>query len=613
MEAVENALTLDELLGVCRSLELRSLSGRSLRSIAKRLSVFPSPEAIRIAYLGNSTFEPLPDYVAAVAACRGLAAKSYIGPYDQHLQELIDPASGFHAFEADLLFLHLLMEKLSPRIAHQFGALSKEEIESERDGILHTLSECARHALETTQASVVVTNFPAPTDYHLGLADKKRQLGEYEFYLELNLAVLRLFKEEARVQLFDLDKLLSSVGKRSARDKRLYYLAKMPWSEQVLPALADELVKHLEAANNIIKKCVVVDLDNTLWGGIVGEVGPEGIEVGQGEPRAEAFFDFQSRLKSLLDRGILLAVCSKNNMADVREAFLRRTDMPLKEGDFSAMVVNWEPKNLGLQHIAETLNIGLDSMVFIDDNPAECDLIRQLLPDVQTVLLPQDCAQYAETLSRIHGLEKAAILDEDRLKTRQYSENFQRQDARRGFQDMESYLHSLETVVNVFRAQRAHIARIHQLFAKTNQFNLTTKRYSGADLEAFIERDDCQLYLASARDRFGDLGNIGVCLVRIQDHHAALIDSFLLSCRAMGRGIEAAIMNYLKREYLQRTSLSAMEGLYIPTKKNVPAKTFYASEGFQVAQTSPTGAIRYVLSRDAVSFSPCDWITLEES
>jgi FkbH-like protein len=491
-----------------------------------------------------------------------------------------------------------------------FSAMPAAERQNFREEIVSHLESWAQRAAERLPATVLIGNFPVPGWPLAGVADAKTEYSEAELYAELNLELLRRFRSNPRVRLVDLDRLASRYGKDRILDPKMYYLAKMEWSPGFLPLVAGELVRHVKAVRGLGRKCLVLDLDGTLWGGVVGEEGPAGVKCGPGDPEAEAFLEFHHRLKALQDRGVLLAVCSKNNRADVVEVFESRPEIPLRLADFAAAEIGWEPKHEGLRKIAAALNIGTDSLVFLDDNPAEVSLVQQMMPEVKTVLLPPDPADFAGLLERMDDFEKPQILEEDRRKTDQYRENRQRQElqmAQMAAGDLTGYLASLRTEVEVRLARQEDLPRVHQLFTKTNQFNLTTERYSLAEVERFATSPACELWVARARDRFGDLGTIGVVLLK-KVGRMATIDSFLMSCRAMGRGIETAIMNHIKHRLMEDRSGLELRGRYLPTPKNQPVEHFYEQQGFRLLESSPSGEKLYGLRRDEVRREPCDWI-----
>jgi FkbH-like protein len=622
-EAIKTAQSYDDVLAICNTVDVPSLTTEIARKLLRVLRRYksevdnPGPNkkntgSVRIAYLGNITFEPLPDYVEIIAACRGLSAGAYIGGYDQYIQELINDHSGLSEFAADVIFINLVLRELAPEVVNNFSNLNADQVNAAREMILEKAASTVRLALDRHQAMVLVSNFPAPNHFHLGIADQKQAYSESEFYADLNLEMKKRFKDETRAQIFDMEQLVSSYGKINAFDEKLYYLAKVPWQESFYLPVADQLVRHVAAASGQAKKCLVLDLDNTLWGGVLGESGVHGVKVGHGDGESEAFYDFQCKIRSLKNRGILLGVCSKNNMTDVEEVFSLRTDMPLKLEDFSVLEVSWDMKHEGLSRIADKLNIGLDSIVFVDDNPAECELIYQMLPQVETILLPNDPSVYPALLDFFYGFDKAQITSEDQAKSRQYAEGADRVKHQASFKNLESYLESLQTEITIALAGEQEKMRAHQLFSKTNQFNVTTKRYSMAEVESLVERDSCDLYTVQASDRFGDLGIIGLCLVDNANQGTAFIDSFILSCRAMGRGIETAVINFIKEEYFGRRGVSNLDALFVPTNKNMPAQQFYLHQGFEAVNDGSSDECRYTLLADNSSILNCHWVKVDK-
>lgn len=592
------------LLEHARKIDPMSLNAAELRRLSREVRrVGLTPEA-RIAFAGNIVFEPLPEFLEAHLVCHGLTAASYIAPFGQPLQELLNPDSGLQRFDPNFLLLHT-----------EPAALIDHRLDDTADGwrngvteILNTVEPVVRAALEMTNAVVLLTNFVGPDCYDLGLADSRSEFGEQEFFAQINSALARAFRAEPRVQIVDLCRLMAFHGRGRARDRRLYYVAKLPWHESFLPVLADEIVRHVNAGLGRIRKCLVVDLDNTLWGGVLGEDGPLGVRVGAGDPVAEAHFDLQRRVLAIKRRGVLLAACSKNNPTDVEEVFRVRPEMPLRRDDFVRMEIGWEMKHEALRRIAADLNIGTDSLVFLDDNPAEIELVRQVMPEVECVLVPSDPALRPTCLDRVHSLDRAVITAEDLAKTQQYRENAVRESVRHEFSDLHEYLHSLRTRITIRPATHELLARAHQLFAKTNQFNLTTRRYTLADLEKFTSDPASRLIMIHAEDRFGDLGWVGAIALRGLEGSEVRIDSFVLSCRAMGRAIETAILNHIETLCLALPGCNALTAEYLPTRKNEPVRELYEEHGFVVTAADAGGHKTYRLGRRDHASMTCDWI-----
>lgn len=601
------------LLNRARRMDAFAMSSMEVRRFARQMRDANLPADVRIAFAGNIVFDPLPEFVETHLACDGLSAQSYLAPFGQSLQEILVPNSALNRFAPTFIVLHFELDALLPGLLGRFdndaGSWHRRLGEA-----MAAILPAVYGALSGTDAVVLLTNFAGPDCYDLGLADSRADFSEQEFFAQLNRSVAQAFRAEPRVQILDLCRLTAYHGRGRARDRRLYYVAKLPWHDSFLPVMADEIARHVGVALGRIRKCLVVDLDNTLWGGVLGEDGPHGVRIGIGDPVAEAHFDLQRRILALKKRGILVAACSKNNPDDVEEIFAARTDMPLKRSDFVCMKIGWDMKHEGLREIAAELNIGTDSLVFLDDNPAEIELIRQLMPEVQCVLVPEDPAERPVCLNRVHGLDRAFITAEDLAKTHQYRDNVVRTTARRGFADVRDYLHSLESRIRIRTASPQTLIRVQQLFAKTNQFNVTTRRYTMGELQKIMTEDRCRLLVTSAVDRFGDLGLISVILLRRDAPAEVSIDSFVLSCRAMGRAIESAILNHVKHWCFDEQGCDTLTAEYLPTTKNAPVRELYEEHGFTVAGPSGSqGGKRYRLARERSTPTLCDWIAVESS
>ena len=595
-----------------RGLNSADLNSREVEIVNRAVNRLGDKADIRVAYLASHTIDMLPKYVCASCAIDGVKASAYVGGFSQYYQEVLDPESDLHGYNPDIIFLSVSIGSLSAKIHKDFSWLSDEQKAEERERILAHLLDWVSAAKKATDAVLLVSNLQVPVYPGAGIADYTLSSGETEWDTELNLALLKALRNDTRAYLFDLENVISRYGKLAAFNAQMYYLARAEWDEGFLPTVAEELVRFIKASRGLAKKCLVVDLDNTLWGGVVGEEGALGVKVGQGFAEGELFYDFQNRIRSLKQRGVVLAIASKNNPEDAEEVFAKRDDMPLKLKDFTVRKINWEHKYKNILQIAETLNIGVDSLVFLDDNPVERGYLGELLPEVSIIDLPQDPVGYSEALMRSMCFEKLSITAEDISKTGQYEQNAVRNEVRQKSGSIESYLESLGTRVTIASASARDIERAHQLFSKTNQFNLTTKRYSIAEVENFMAGDAWQLKLVSVQDNFGNLGIVGLYLVELREN-TAFIDSFILSCRAMGRGIETAMMNQIKHEYLTVSGLARLEALYIATQKNKPAAAFYGEQGFSelAGDADASGEVRYNLINEDVRRQECPGIQVD--
>jgi FkbH-like protein len=597
------AVTFGDFARRLRESDLALLKGSDYRALNRELKSLTDGPEVRIAYLGNVTLGLLPPYPAVHGAREGWRIKSYIGNFGQHFQALHD--AEMSEFAPEIIMLALSLPLLRPDAMAHFTGLTPEGRRALCTDVLGEVESWVKQALAATSATLLVGNFPLPSAMGLGIADTAELYGETAFYFELNLELLRRMRGYSRVQVLDLQRIASRIGHERAFDTRLLHISKTDWTEAMMAAVGREIARHVVAAKGAAKKCLALDIDNTLWGGVVGEEGPMGVKIGHGDAESEAYLAFQQRIRSLKDRGILLALCSKNNPEDVDEAFRLRPEMPLNADDFSARAVSWEPKHLGLTQIAAELNIGIDAIVFVDDNPAEVALIRQKLPQVECLLLPPDPADFAAALDNIAAFEKSVVLPDDIGKARQYREEAERMRFSAEHDNMEDYLAQLQMEVTIAPVDAGHLPRVHQMFSKTNQFNVTTRRYGLGELETMLASPRHHLGMVALRDRFGDLGIIAA-FVLIEDGERLHIDSLLMSCRAMGRGVETAIMNYIKQAFAEREELSQLTAEFIPTPKNKPAANYFAEQDFQPAGEA-AGSL-FMLDKGRVNVKPCHWI-----
>jgi FkbH-like protein len=355
-----------------------------------------------------------------------------------------------------------------------------------------------------------------------------------------------------------------------------------------------------------VAKALVVDLDNTLWGGVVGEDGLDGIQVGPEYPGA-AYLALQRAIQALRHRGVLLAVASKNNPDEALDALDRHPGMLLRSGDFAALRINWNDKARSLREIAEELNIGVDSLAFLDDNPAEREQVRLELPEVTVVELPSDPMGYARALADCPVFERLSLTREDQQRGRLYEDQRQRADLQRASASLEDFLRSLEMEMSMGPVEPASVRRVAQLTQKTNQFNLTTRRYSEQEIDALASDPGARVYQVQVRDRFGDNGLVGVAITR-RGADAWEIDTLLLSCRVIGRAVESAMLARLSDD-ARAAGATRLCGWFLPTAKNAPASDFYPSHGFSLLESSD-GATRWEAGLGADRPRCPEWIDL---
>jgi len=438
------------------------------------------------------------------------------------------------------------------------------------------------------------SNYVMPYERLFGNYDLKHAGSWYDTVGEINRRIVLGARERNNVLVNDVDALASWYGRRTWYDERFWDLAKSFCATEHLPAVAQNITDISLAARGQTVKCIVLDLDNTLWGGVIGDDGVDGIRL-SAHGDGEAFHRFQSFLLGLKKRGILLCVCSKNEHAAAIKPFEEHPDMVLRKEDITIFVANWENKAENIKRIRESLEIGYDSMVFLDDNPFERNSVRGILPDVIVPELPEDPADYTRALSELNLFETTAVSAEDSARADLYRAEFERRSVASTFSNFDEYLASLDMRIDVERFEPSRLGRISQLLQRSNQFNLTTHRYNEGECEAMMRDAGCIPLYGSLRDRFGDHGLISVIVARPDSFKSTLeITDWLMSCRVLARGVEEYLMNHVVQEAM-RLNLEVVTGSYIPTAKNAMVKEFFARFGFEKSEERSGGSTRWRL------------------
>jgi FkbH-like protein len=528
---------------------------------------------VRLALLGTSTTGHLAPALRVAGLRAGLWLEVYEGAYGQMLQEFDDPGSGLHAFRPDTVVFAHDSERLSAGVAAADSGAQVEDALARLKGELVALWRKARAA---GMSVLQQTALPSPPAL-LG-SNEHRLPGSRAAYLARVNAALREWADAESVDLIALDAAAARDGLAAWRDPTLWARAKQEVRPAAAPMYGELVVRALAARLGRSRKCLVLDLDNTLWGGIIGDDGLNGIVLGQGGALGEGFLAVQAYAKELSRRGVILAVCSKNDEANAWEPFDKHPEMILRRADIACFVANWDDKAANIRLIAQRLNIGLDSLVFLDDNPFERTRVREALPMVAVPEVPDEPSLVPDILAVAGYFEAAALTDDDRLRTQQYRGNAERQAEQETIGDVASYLAGLKMRLIWGRFDGANRQRIVQLINKTNQFNLTTRRYTEADYDSLASAGEIVGLHLRLIDRFGDNGLIGAVIARAQGD-ALEIDSWLMSCRVLGREVERATLTLMVAEARAR-GLRRLIGEYIPTSKNGMVRDLFERLGF---------------------------------
>jgi FkbH-like protein len=562
---------------------------------------------VRLALLGSSTLAHLHPAIRVAGLRRGLWISIYENDYGQYWQELTDPASGLHEFKPNAVLFALDPHHIAAGIS---AALDRAETERSFEEVRDRIRGCWRLAREAFRCPII-HQLPLPVQPTLLGNNEHRLPGSRQgFIARLNHA-LRGLADEDGVDLLALDARAGIDGLKAWHDPALWHRAKQEISPAAAPMYGELLARLLGAKQGRSAKCLVLDLDNTLWGGVVGDDGLEGLVIGQGSALGEAFVAFQEYARELSRRGVILAVCSKNDEANAIEPFEKHPEMVLKRHDIASFVANWTDKASNLRAIAEELNIGIDSLVFVDDNPFERTLVRRELPMVAVPEVGDDPATFAQTLADAGYFEGLAVTEEDRARGEQYQGNRQRERLKASASDLESYLGSLEMELIWRRFDKLGLQRTVQLINKTNQFNLTTRRYTEEDVLAIMEHSRAFGLQLRLVDRFGDNGIIAIVIGKMNGEEDLLIDTWLMSCRVLGRQVEPTTLKLIA-DSAKKLGALRLVGEYLPTKKNGMVRDHYAKLGFTVVETGEDGSSRAVL--DLPTFMPAStFITVTEA
>jgi FkbH-like protein len=614
-DSSEDSITdkIKELLDQVRALP----SHRNYYYVYKQIQKLQSSRAdifegstIKIALLSSFTIDLLSIYLDVNCRLLGLNPEIYIGPFNQYQQEILKEDSKLYSFEPDLILINIQLESVLPQeFITEFPRLSNQDISSQFESIVPTLTRSLDLLAERSKATILVSNFIIPSFSPFGVLESKADRGFGRFYQEVNTELLQRYRSSNQIYIFDLDTIASNFGKSNVTNQAMYYRGSILFSDPFLPVLANQYEGYIKALTNLNRKCIVLDLDNTLWGGIIGEDGIEGIKLNTNYPGNE-FVDFQRCLLTYYNRGIILAINSKNNYEDAIEALQNHPSMILREEHFASMQINWRDKVENLLEIASEINIGLDSLVFIDDNPVERERVKQALPDVLVLDLPENPAHYRQALESMNDFNTFTLTSEDLKRGEMYVARRKREDLKENLTSMEDFIASLEITATIKPADEFTLPRITSLINRTNQFNLTTRRYTEPEVESLIaDFSDTEIYSLQVTDKFGDEGIVGVVMIKYDDN-SVVIDNFLMSCRVIGRKIETVLLQKIMKVAMNR-GVTKLIGEFIPSKKNKLVKEFYSNHNFTLLEEQ-NGKTKWTLDLTDSEIKYPEFITVVE-
>ena len=555
----------------------------------------------RVALLSSYTVAQLTPFVDLMCRSLGLVPEIYVAPFNSWAREMVDERAGLRGFSPHVTFLSVAVDDLIPGLV---GSLTPKELTAAGEEALGRVVAAVQQFRTWSREPLVVHGFHSAFQDPAGVRAGREHLSRSQWLGELNAQLAERLRALPSCFMLDMADLLSRVDS-GADAAKMRHLAAIRLPAGVLPEVARAYARYIAPRMGLTRKCVVVDLDNTLWGGIIGEDGPHGIRLGHSAPGSE-YVEFQQFLATLPQRGIILAVNSKNNFDDAIQVIQHHEAMVLRDDAFSALRINWLPKPENMVSIAEELGIGVESFVFVDDNPKERQLMRHALPQILTVEMPRDPALYRATLEALPELQTLEVTGEDRSRVGQYRAKREREQMRMNMASLEEYLHSLGVRVAIAPCSEANLSRVAQLFQRTNQFNVTTRRHDAPLLAQRMTDPGWRLYTLRAGDRFSDHGLVAIAIARL-DVSAWTIESFLMSCRVISYGIETALLAVIAEDALAHGA-TRLCGEFVPTKKNQPACDLYERHGFVMRETID-GVQQWERSLAPVSISFPAWIT----
>ena len=528
----------------------------------------------KIAVIGTDSIQYFVMVLRYLLDEEGIHADIYEGEYDGIRMDVMDPGSSLYRFVPDILIILPDYRE----IKEYPGPLESEDnVNRLLDATCETYVAYWDKLQALGDCQILQSNFVIPPERMYGNLERRLCYSKTSFLEKLNTRLLE--NASANVTLIDLESVAGNIGKWNWFDDTAYFLTKSAFRMDYIEDAVQPFVWQIKALRGKTKKCICLDLDNTLWGGVVGDEGFDGIQLDPNNATGEAYLDFQRYLLNLKKRGVILAIVSKNDEANAKEPFEKNPHMILHLDDIASFQANWDDKVTNIRRVAAELNIGIDSLVFFDDNPAEREIVRNYLPEVMVVDVPEDPALYKRSLDKAQPFEWLELTKEDVLRSNSYIENRHRAELQTQFADYDEYLQSLEMRGNVRRPKEAEMPRFAQLLNKSNQFNLRTQRYSEAEIVAADASEEKKCLCTLLADKFSEYGIIA-CVILEKQGNDCFIESWVMSCRVLKRGVENLTFNIVI-ETAKEWGCKSLKGQYIPSPKNGMVSHFYDDLGFE--------------------------------
>lgn len=563
--------------------------------------------SLKVAILRNFTVELLIPVIKAEIFLLGFRPEIYVGSFDAIAHDVMSHNSDLFQFSPDVIILDLWLNGLAPKLVEGFNGLSETSRHDEVDRIVDELNNIIMSIKQKATIPILINNFPLPDYASAGIFDSQESDQQVDTIINLNRVLLQTAKKYSDVYVVNFMTVFARIGSCTI-DERYWHTARAPLGRQSLVAIGQEYGRFFRALKGKSKKCLVLDCDNTLWGGVIGEEGLNRIKLGNAYP-GSCYQSFQREILNLYNRGVILAICSKNDELEVLSVLRNHPDMVLRERHFATWEINWNDKAGNLVKIAQELNIGLDSIVFADDNPFELELILDQLPEVEVIDLSGDPSPFRSKLLMRGLFDSLTVSQEDKGRTDMYLGDRKRKQLLATSTSLENYLCKLNMRAGIGIPCDINIGRIAQLTQKTNQFNLTTKRYTEGQIREFLDNPNYDVFYIQLRDRVAELGIIGVAIIQYSSDQA-FIDSLLLSCRALGRKIEETLLANIIQTVREK-GYKKLVGLFVPTLKNTQVADFYKKCGFELMKNEEDKTT-WLMHVEDKEFSGPEWICVQK-
>jgi FkbH-like protein len=560
----------------------------------------------RLAILRSFTVEPMVPLLRAATFCAGIDLTVHISDFNAHVQAIMDSGSTLYGFAPDTVILAVQTRDVVPELWDNGSALTPDQAQATVARVATEFRNWVRAFLKNSLAQLILLIVDQSSTPAHGILYNEPVATQTTAIMQINTELRNVASEQVGVYVLDYDGLVARHGRATWHDERKWLTVRLPIAAKNLNHLVHEWLRFLYPLSGKVAKALVVDLDNTLWGGVIGEDGMSGIRLGTEFPGA-AFQAVQRALLDLHQRGILLAICSKNNREDALEALDKHPGMILKPSHFAAMRINWTDKSQNLREIAQELNIGADALAFLDDNPIERQQVRSAVPEVFVLELPADPMEFARRIRDCPLFERLALSTEDQQRGAMYKAQLDRAQLEQSITSREDFFRSLRQEAEIAPLTKATLARVAQLTNKTNQFNLTTRRYTEQQISDLVASPGWECFSIRVRDRFGDSGLVGVAITHLNGDTSE-IDTLLLSCRVIGRTVESAFLSFLA-DRARDQGARRLQGWFLPTKKNAPARDFYSAHGFTAEHQNGDGTL-WTLDLAANPLPAPEWVRL---